>query len=119
MLVIRKEQMSVFRRSVFDAFVARMLAHLREAHLERTAAMSDAELETFVRAAVRRAKSFRVRSAVNLEIFLDFVMMHGLDCFDALEFDWARQVLESNLGQNEKASRLSEYMIFGSSPAKS
>ncbi len=112
MLTIRNEQMAVLRRHYFDSFVERMLVHLRAAHPSRTVRMSTTELSDFVRAGVRKAKSYRVRSEDNLETFLDFAMIYGLDCFELPGFEWARRVLESSLGQAAKMNRLSEYMIF-------
>jgi len=113
-MIIRQEQMDVLKQYVFNSFIARMLVRLRITHPELTGAMSNAELTAFVHASIRKAQMFDVRTEDNLQFFLDFNIICGLDCFDTPSFQWAREVLQNHeIDETEKMNRLSEYLVFG------
>ena len=112
-MIIRKAQMDAMSDYVFDSFVRRMLVHLRAKCQERTAAISDAELDKFVRAGVGRAHSFNVRSEPNLVTFLEFAAQYGLDYYTTTQFTGALGALEDGeLNETEKMNRVNEYLIF-------
>ena len=112
-MIIRKAQMDAMSDYVFDSFIQRMVIHLRAKCQEQTAAISDAELDKFVRAGVDRAHSFNVRSEPNLVTFLEYASRYGMDFYASAPFSGAQSVLENGkLNETEKLNRVNEYLIF-------
>lgn len=114
MLTIRTEQMAALSDYMLGNFITEMIDHLRSEYPEQTMEKSDADMRSFVRGGVDMAHEFNIRLSANLESFLEFVTLHGLDFQSRSELQWATTILaDQAIDESEKMNRISEYAIFG------
>ncbi len=105
MLVIRKEQMEVFRAHFFEQFVGRVSAHLREAFSTQCGKMDENGLRQIIREGIARAGQYGVTSEFDVWRYVDLMFFYGRN-FDAA-FPVAISILEDqDLNGNEKVNRL-------------
>lgn len=112
-MIIRNAQISSLSDYVFDAFVKKMVVHLRSTCPKETQPMDDKALSKLVRTGVDNAGNFKIREEANLETFLEYSVRYGMAFYDTPVFRGARQVLASDkIDETEKMNRVNEYLIF-------
>ena len=88
-MVIRAEQMAVFRSYMVDEFVRQCAVDLRARHPEQLRKWDDVRLRGEVRAAVDRARGYGIRLDADIRLFLECWAACGMD------FDAGAEILES------------------------
>lgn len=88
-MVIRAEQMAVFRSYMVDEFVRQCAEDLRARHPEQLRKWDDVRLREEVRAAVDRAGGYGIRLDPDVRLFLECWTCCGTD------FDAGAGILES------------------------
>ena len=107
-LKIREEQMKAFSEYMHASFDKRAADHLRTKHPAATKAMTDIELHSLIQAGVGRAGKYELTRETEVEVFLDLIMLFGVD-FDA-RLQWGGEVLQNpDLARREKFECLREH----------
>jgi hypothetical protein len=115
MLVVRRQQLEAFRRSLTEGLLRRLATDLRRACPIETAAVPGDALRILIEAAMKRAKEFEIVAEADIRRYLPFVFRHGA-AFDVQpETAWAVQILRRrDLEPHEKLNALEEYQLFAS-----
>ncbi len=101
MLVIRKAQMEALESALLiPKYEAEMIDDLRTSQSEMVSDKSDAELRSFVRLGVRRAKSYGADETYAYGIFTDLMVMFGEDFPAQPEHAWAVKILRRRALRN-------------------
>ncbi len=112
---IQDQQIEVFARDQREAFVQRMVVHLRDDfRRERQArGIRDADLELFVQRGMEKAAKYRVMYEDDVQLYLECMCMLGPDFDCDPQFPWAEEVLKTTYYDGEtKMDELREYLIF-------
>lgn len=112
MLVIRHDQMEVFRVLAFERYIRRETERVRATIMAQggSAILDPEALPEFVRHVVGMARDYQIRAEDNLRFFLDLAVAEGLEF---TREPTVRRLLESAMDETEKVNQLSEYFIFG------
>ncbi|MBN2563412.1 MAG: hypothetical protein JXQ75_21030 [Phycisphaerae bacterium] len=113
---IRKEQMQAFSESREEAFVARMVAHLRDdLHRQLEAQhLEEAEIEPLVRRGKANAEAYGMVYEDGIQLYLECMAILGPDFDRDSEYPWARKILRRrDLDSNQKAEQIEQHLIFG------
>lgn len=107
MLVIREQQLQVFRSHLEEEFVLRLAGHLAVVFPIGAAAHGRQGVEDRARAAFRRAREFGLRRKAHVTCFADLDFALGADFEKAPGMEWALAVLEDpDLNPENKLYRL-------------
>lgn len=118
-MIIRTEQMDVMRESALQQFVDRMIAHLKREFPEQTAKMPEGELRTLIHQSMRTAEKYDVIYEVDIERYLECVMLYGRDFDVNPETSWAAEILRNyELSGFEKMNQINDYELFSIKLAK-
>lgn len=110
-LVIRKEQLEAFRRSLADDLLRRVATDLRRACPLETASLTGDALRTLIEAGRERAREFEIVAEADLRRYLEFTLRTGFE--DQPETAWAVEILRRrDLEPHEKLNALDEYQLF-------
>jgi hypothetical protein len=113
MLIIRKEQMEVFRRYVLQQFEDRMVTHLRTACHERLNDMPEAELRTMIQYGIAKADGYGVKAEDDVQRYLELMVVYGSDFDTNPQTSWAGDILRTaNLAGSVKIDRMDKYDLF-------
>ena len=87
MLVIRNEQMDIFRKKAIEQFVNRTASWLREDYPEQTTPMDDTELQDLIHLGIKRAKEYGIEIEYDVGRYIEFMLKFGKDFVDQ---PWAK-----------------------------
>jgi hypothetical protein len=104
-MVIRRQQMEVFRSYTRQQFEKRMAAHLRAAFPEQTAKMTEPDLQAAVRARIEESISYGLDYEKEIERYLDYTVIYGAE-FPSLP--WAKAILGTGESGPTKVRQLEE-----------
>jgi hypothetical protein len=112
-LVIRKEQLEAFRRSLADDLLRRVASDLRRACPLETASLTGDALQTLIEAGRERAREFEIVAEEDLRRYLEFTLRHGTGFEVQPETAWAVEILRRrDLEPHERLNALDEYQLF-------
>jgi hypothetical protein len=112
-LRIRQAQMEAFSKSQEDAFVARMVRHLRDDFPEAiaTQGLKEQELEPLVRQGMAEAEKYHVIYEDDIESYLECMILLGPRFDQDKRFSWADEILRrSDLDGEEKMRKIDEHL---------
>jgi hypothetical protein len=110
MLVIRKQQMQVFRRYALEQSVGIFAARLRKSFPERAAAI--AELNAFIESGMAKAQKLGFQQRDNIGRFLEYLLVYGPDFPDVP--GWAKAVFAlKGIHETVRMDLLDSQEIFG------
>ena len=89
-MIIDKRQMKAFSSEAANRFESRQIAHLRARFPQQTAGAADAQIRQFVREGRARAEKRGVDAEDDIERFLEFRVIHGLEYDERC--DWANRI---------------------------
>ena len=96
MLIIRKEQMVVLERYARANFEKQALKRLRSTHFKRTKDQSDVDLGKLISSGIDKAIGYGMKEQPDIQRFLDYIILFGVDFDDDPEREWMREVLEDD-----------------------
>lgn len=115
MVMIRREQMEVLSKYMFEQFEDRMVAHLRATFADKIKDTPDETLRAFIRIGVDKAEKYGVLVEIDIMQFLEFMMKWGRDFDLDPARDQAQKILrDQNLDGHVKMDQLIEFDLFGS-----
>lgn len=111
MILIRREQIDVFRQAALAAFEAEMVAHAEAFAPKLCRVLGEDQVRLAVRAAMARAASggFTNRGPIRLCVELAFLFGSGFD--NDPQYPWAGEILRDSAPQMERAERLYERVL--------
>lgn len=104
-MIIRREQMAMFRAYARQQFEKRMAAHLRRAFPQQTDSMTESDLRAAVHTRTDDSISYGLDYEDEIERYLDYTVIYGLE-FPALR--WARAILTTGEPGPTKLRQLEE-----------
>ena len=114
-LLVRRNQMHVLERYMLEGFIRRLSARLREEFPRETAALTPAELRTFIENAIAKAETYDVKDEADVERYLEFAARYGPDFDVEQRTAWAGAVLRrDDLSGTEKMNTLDDHELFTS-----
>lgn len=113
MLIIRNEQLEVFRQYALVQFINNMAQYLRVTYSQQTSSLSEAELQSEIRAGIKHAAKYNVRFQYDVQQFLSQRMEFGADFDTKPETAWMAEILnDEGLSPTEKMDALSDVSGF-------
>jgi len=112
---IRKEQMQAFSDALEEAFVQRMVRHLRRGFSAQLAAQGlyEADLCPLVRRGISRAKAYGVVCEGALEQYLEYMVLLGLDFDRDKRIPWASELLHrQDTDGGRKMAQIAAHLTF-------
>lgn len=106
MLKIRPDQTPSFEASAIDNFVQRAVSHLRTELPDHVRALSDQQLDTWVRDVMMRGEAFGLRSEKQVICMLDSEVLLGPKFYDDPKHRWARTIVTSDKLHPDDKSRV-------------
>jgi hypothetical protein len=94
MLIIRREQMEVFRLARERRFEERALAHLKDHLPERCAVLGDAAVRETIRNALGKARHYGFEEEYDILRLLNLMYTLGFEFDSDARYPWARETLE-------------------------
>jgi hypothetical protein len=120
MLIIRQNQMDVFRKLALAQFEEAMLAHSKSFSPHLCEVIGDDQLRTVVRTALDRAGRYKFTNRGPLRLFIELGFLFGSGFADDPQYPWASEILRSTDGQMCRAEKLhaksTEYLEIVSGP---
>ena len=117
MLTIRREQLRVLGEVMQRRFEERMLAHLRAEFPAVTRGQTDDDLLALVRRGVASAEPYGVRTEVDVQRYLEYMMIYGPDFDTNPRSAWAGDILRTEgIGGAKKMDWIDDYDLFVSRP---
>jgi len=114
-LIVRRKQMHVFERYMLEGFIRRMSARLRDEFPRETAALTPAELRTFIENAITKAETYDVTDEADVERYVEFAARYGPNFDVEQRTAWAGAVLRrDDLLGTEKMNMLDDHELFTS-----
>jgi hypothetical protein len=111
-VIIREQQFAVFEAEQWRQFEQRVITHLRETFrvvLDKQQ-LAGPQLRQLIRAAVRRARSFKILSEQDVIRFIEYSLEYG-DDFEWLP--WAASILTApEIAGDQKMDRLDRVTVF-------
>jgi hypothetical protein len=112
---LRKKQLDALSTDRVDAFVARMVAHLRDdlpAHCEARG-LKEQDLDPLVREGMVKAEGYGITSEGGIQQYLDCMLVLGLDFDRDAKQAWAGEILRNkDLTPPQKTDTLGWQMLF-------
>jgi hypothetical protein len=107
MLVIRQQQMDVFRHHMVEQFIDRMIVYVRSTFAEQTRKVSDDGLRQTLRVGIDQAAQYGVTDEADVQRYLKYVFTYGPDFATAPRTAWAGEILQAtNVNGTQKMERL-------------
>ena len=114
-MILRNEQIDALAKSHKDAFVARMVQHLRNDLPRQCEAqgLNEDDLEPLVRQGMSNAEDHGITSQVGIRQYLDCMVVLGPDFDSDGKHPWAQEILANDdLSPSEKADALAWNKLF-------
>ncbi|MGP0017962.1 MAG: hypothetical protein ACLPHP_05295 [Candidatus Sulfotelmatobacter sp.] len=110
MLIIRSEQIEIFRRDQLRQFEDDMVVHLWSRFGGHPLLGNEERLRSVIREAVSAAASYGLVYEVDVRRFVEFILEYGTD-FPLAE--WAAPILnDARLSGSAKMDRIDDYTVF-------
>ncbi len=108
MLVIRQEQMEVFRQATRTAFENEMVMHSMDFSPRLCEVIGEEQLRMALLRAMDRADGYGFTNRGPMRLFIELMFLFG-SAFDTdLQYPWAAQILHASDDQMQRAERLYE-----------
>jgi hypothetical protein len=108
MLVIRREQMEVFRQAILAAFENEMVAHSKDFSPRLCEVIGEEQLRVAIRRAMGRAGGHGLTERGPVRLFIELMFLFGSDFDTDPQYPWAAKFLQSSEDQMQRAERLYE-----------
>jgi hypothetical protein len=106
MILIRREQMEVFRKVALARFEDEMVAHGQTFAPKLSKVLGEAQLRLAVRAAMARADGYGFTNRGPIRMLVELMFLFG-SAFDSdPQYPWAREILGDPAPQMQRADRL-------------
>ncbi len=105
--------MEVLSKYMVDQFVDDALVRLRTVFPEQTKDMPERELRHLIRTGIDRAESYDITDQVDVERFLECMVLHGSDFDTDSKTSWAGEILlDESFTGTEKMNLINDYELF-------
>jgi hypothetical protein len=112
-MIIRREQMDLLSESVLKQFIDRMVAHLKQEFPEQTVNMPEDNLRNLINESMQRAETYDITDEVDIERYLECVLLYGRDFDVNPETSWAGEILRNeDLSGFDKMNQINDYELF-------
>jgi hypothetical protein len=111
MLVIRNEQMEVFRQAALVAFENEMVAHSQDFSPKLSKVIGEEQLRLAVCNAITRAGGYGFTNRGPIRLYIELMFLFG-SAFDSdPQYPWATSILQDLTPQMQRAERLYEKVL--------
>ena len=113
MLIIRKAQTEAMGEYLLDAFVYRMVAHLRSVCKAEARDIPDDDLRKLIRTGVDSAEQYGIEDEADVERFIEYVARFGSDFGQTPQTTWAGAIIGNiKIDGTEKMNLIDDYDLF-------
>ena len=113
---IRKEQMEAFSQGQEEAFMRRMVTHLRDDFGKERLALSipESALEDLVRQGMESARGYDVIYTRDVKLYLECLVILGPKFDRDRKIPWAREILrDQDRDGRAKMDEIHDHLLFG------
>lgn len=110
MVIIRKEQIEALGKYMLKNYIERSLATVEERFSEQTSHMDRSELRDMIHGCIQKAKQFQINMETDVDQFLEYNIIYGIDFYVKPEFAQAMDILNKDIDGTAKMILLSELM---------
>jgi len=111
MLVIRPEQMELFRRIARQPFEAEMLAHGKRFSPRLSEVLGDEQLRVALRRAIDRATGYGFTNRGPVRLYIELMFLFGSGFDSDPQYRWASEILRGDQEQMQRANELYEHVL--------
>ncbi len=111
MLVIRAEQMEVFRQAALASFENEMVAHSQEFAPKLSQVIGEEQLRLAVRGAIARAGNYGFTNRGPIRLFIELIFLFGSAFDNDPQYPWAASILRDSAPQMDRAEELYERVL--------
>lgn len=110
MLVIREEQMEVFKKVAIENFENRMFKHLRTVFSIQTMTLNDYELLKLIQVGIYNSKKYGMKMEWDIRRYLECSVLYGWDFDENPKTKWARKILnDQSINAREKMDKIEQF----------
>jgi hypothetical protein len=112
-MIIRKEQMEIFRKIAAQDFENEMVEHLRSRFSEKLKSMENTVLRSLIQSGIDQAKEYKVEKRRDVRRYLECMIQYGVDFDRNKKTLWAVSILnDQGLSGTLKMNRIENYITF-------
>jgi len=113
MFQLLPEQVRVLNRISMEQFLERMAKHLKQGFPSHVKSMDDAQLRVLIESGMKRAASYGIEFEHDIQGFLEYVVVYGLDFGATPKTKWAAGILnDEDLDGEQKIELLEQQAMF-------
>ena len=112
-LVIRQEQMDSLQAEMVSEFEGRMVVYLPQTFPDQLGATSESDLRSMIRKGIEKAESYGVVLEMDVQRYLESLVVLGSDFDEGPEHEWAGKILDdASLSGTQKMDSIDNHLIF-------
>ena len=111
MLVIREEQMEVFKQVALESFEIEMVAHSKEFTPRLCKVLGEEQLRVALRQAMQRAESYGFTNKGPVRFYIDLMFLYGSDFDTDPQYPALSKVLNASGDQMTRAEQIYEEIL--------
>lgn len=109
MLIIKKEQMEIFKTLLTQEFENKMLHHLSSVFPEQTIDLDDKELLQLIQTGINKSKKYAIEMESDICRYLESSVLHGWDFDENPNTAWAGEILQDqSISAREKMDKIAQ-----------
>lgn len=115
-MILRDEQVKAFAEARKEAYIQRMVRHLRDdlGYEREKRKIADEDIEDLVRKGIDKAAGYQVVCEDDVEMYLDCMVLLGPDFDRDRSLGWAGEILrDETLDGEAKMAQIEQQMLFG------
>lgn len=105
-MLIREQQMSIFRTVIAGTFETQMVEHLTNFARTHAESIGETRLRQVVQLGIARAEGYGWTQQGPVEFYLELMVMLGADCDTDSQYPWIEEILKASQNQMLRADRL-------------
>ena len=95
MLIIRKEQMRIFREYMVGLFEDRMVSHLKKYFSDEFSLLGEEKVRNTIRYGIDRAKTYGIEIEYDVSRYINMMFTFGRDFDKNRDLLWAAEILRN------------------------
>ena len=115
MLTIRKAQSDAFLKSQEEAFLMRMIKHLREnftKEIEKNG-IQENDLSLVISQGMENAHKYNITYESDMKLYMECIALLGMDFDNSIKYPRVNEILNrKNLSGEEKMEQISEFLTY-------
>jgi len=94
MLLIRNEQMKIFKTELLETFIKKTQAHIHEVFEEQIMDKTEEDIREIIQNGIEKARGYEIREEQAVVLFIDLIIGIGPDFEEQKPNKWMISILE-------------------------